>query len=80
MMHVSRGKTLLTARREAISGNQTSATRCEVCLGLVGKGKKICSPRCRLVRWGAKAFLKAYRAGEADGLRDTIRELVEVNR
>lgn len=75
MMHVRGEETLLTARREAISGNRMSNTRCQVCLGPVGRGKKICSPRCRLVKWGANALLEAYREGQADGLRDIIEEL-----
>jgi hypothetical protein len=49
--------------------------RCQVCLGPVAQGKKICSPHCRLVKWGANAFLKAYREGRADGLRGIIEEL-----
>jgi len=79
MTHLSRGKTLLTARGEAISGNRMSYTRCLVCLGPVAKGKKICSPRCRLVKWGANTLLEAYREGRADGLRDIIRQLAEVS-
>jgi hypothetical protein len=54
-----------------------SYKRCLVCLGPVARGKKICSPRCRLVKWGAKALLEAYREGRADGLRDVIKKLGE---
>lgn len=78
MAHVSDHKTLLTGRREAISGNTMSATRCPVCLGPVGQGKKICSPHCRLVKWAVKALEKALKEGRADGLRDIIRELTEI--
>ena len=80
MTHLSRENKPLTARGEAISGNRMSYTRCLVCLGPVAKGKKICSPRCRLVKWGANTLLEAYREGRADGLKETIRELAQVNR
>jgi len=73
------GKTLLTARGGAISANQASATRCAVCLGPVGQGKKICSPRCRLVKWGAEALLKACQEGRAAGLRDIIEKIKGVD-
>jgi hypothetical protein len=75
MTHVSRRKEPLTARRGTNSGNKSSAMRCAVCLGPVGQGKKICSPRCRLVKWGAYALLKACREGRAGGLCDIIEEL-----
>ena len=57
-----------------------SATRCQVCLGPVGKGKKICSSHCRMLKWGANALLEAWLEGRADGLRDVIREIIEVKR
>jgi hypothetical protein len=41
----------------------------------LGQGKKICSPRCRLVKWAAKALLEAWREGRADGLKDIIEDL-----
>lgn len=80
MARLSRGIQPLTARREAISENRMSYSRCLVCLGPVGKGKKICSPRCRLVKWGGMTLLEAWRAGQADGLRDIIQQLAEVKR
>jgi hypothetical protein len=78
MTHVSRKETLLTARSGAISENRMSRPRCPVCLGPVDQGKKICSPRCRLVKWGAYALLKACREGRAGGLRDVIEELRKI--
>ncbi len=69
------GKRLLTGRRAAISENRMNHPRCPVCLGPLPKRKKICSPCCRLVKWGANALLKAYREGRADGLRLIIEEL-----
>ena len=68
-------KRLLTGRREAISENRMNHPRCPVCLGSLPKGKKICSPRCRLVKWGANALLKAVREGKADGLKPVIEQL-----
>lgn len=37
-----------------------------------------CSPRCRLLHWAAKTLVEAFRAGEADGLREIITELREM--
>jgi hypothetical protein len=71
---------LLTGSGPAISGKQTIDRRCEVCLGAVSLGKKICSPRCRLVKWGAHALLEAWREGKAGGLGDVIQELAKVRR
>jgi hypothetical protein len=80
MTHSRLEETLLTGRGEAISGNRMSCPRCPVCLGPVAKGKKICSPRCRLVKWGAKALLEALREGKADGLRDVIEEIMRLGK
>jgi hypothetical protein len=71
----SRRNNPFTPVNGASSGNQAKDTRCEVCLGPMGKGKKICSPRCRLVKWGAKTLLEAWNAGQANGLRDLIMKL-----
>jgi hypothetical protein len=68
-------QSLLTGRRKAISENRRKHPRCPVCLGPLAKGKKICSPRCRLVKWGARALLEAYREGHAYGLKPIIEEL-----
>ena len=76
----SRRSSLLTAPGRAISENRISYSRCPVCLGPMGQRKKICSPRCRLVKWGANALLKACQEGRADGLQKIIRELARVSR
>jgi hypothetical protein len=68
-------KALLTGRRAAILENESSCTRCPVCLGPLPEGKKICSPRCRLVKWAGRTLLEAYREGRADGLRAIIEEI-----
>lgn len=75
MAHVSRKPGPLTGRSEAISRRADPDKGCEVCLGPVGRRKKICSPRCRLVKWGAKALLEAWREGRADGLAEIIEEI-----
>jgi len=80
MMHLDRERKPLTAPGRTISGNTMSTTRCLVCLGPCGQGKKTCSPHCRLIKWGAHALLEAYRTGRADGLSDIIRKLFEVKR
>jgi len=66
---------LLTGPGRAIFENRMNHPRCPVCLGPLPKGKKVCSPRCRLVKWGANALLKAIQEGRADGLRDVIEEI-----
>jgi hypothetical protein len=68
-------KGLLTGRRAAILENESSRTHCPVCLGPVPNGKKICSPRCRLVKWAARTLLQAVREGKAGGLMETIEEI-----
>ncbi len=80
MAHLGGHTALLTGSGRAISGNTMSATRCQVCLGPVDKGKKLCSPRCRMVKWGANALLEAWREGRADGLRDIVRQITGVKR
>jgi hypothetical protein len=66
---------LLTGPGRAISGEKIIGRRCEVCLGPVSPRKKICSPRCRLVKWGAYALLEACREGKAGGLEQIIKNL-----
>lgn len=51
---------------------------CRVCLNdfkPYRRKQKFCSPECRLIFFGARRFVGAYRAGRADGLSDLIREL-----
>lgn len=82
MTHQDRQGNALTPPGRAIS--ETGAGRtCKVCRGPLGRGKRnreFCSPRCRLLKWGAEALLEAHRAGQVDGLRDTIRKIAEVER
>ena len=75
MARVLNYKGLLTGRRAAILENESSCTCCPVCLGRLPKGKRICSPRCRLVKWAARTLLEAVREGQAGGLMETIEEI-----
>jgi len=45
---------------------------------LARAAQKFCSPRHRLLFWAAKEILKAYCAGQADGLQEIVAELAEV--
>jgi hypothetical protein len=42
--------------------------------------QRACSRECQLVLLAVEKVVKAYRAGQADGLRDIIRELAGVKR
>ena len=52
-----------------------------LCCGKKFRPKKpwqdFCQPKCKLISWCANRFLKAFKAGKADGLRDIIKELSE---
>lgn len=51
---------------------------CPTCLSPFQRNKHnhdFCSPKCRSISWYAHQFLKAYKAGKADGLKGLIKEL-----
>ena len=57
------------------------SSKCAACLGAFTakrRGQSFCSARCRFLSWAAHALLDAYRAGQADGLREVIGELKEI--
>jgi hypothetical protein len=39
-----------------------------------------CKPECKLISWCANQFLKAFKAGRADGLKNIIQELSTAGR
>jgi hypothetical protein len=58
-------------------------TACRCCGGEFRKTRrwqKCCSRECQLIYLAAQTFIKAYRAGRAEGLRHVIRELRERSR
>ena len=37
--------------------------------------QEFCKPECKLISWCANQFLKAFKAGKANGLKNIIQEL-----
>jgi len=75
-------------RQEAkIKASQNSVNaKCSTCEGQFRSRRRVrtekgfCSARCRLLHWAALALVEAHREGKAEGLRDILKELEEVNR
>ena len=70
--------------RPAIYGNLSEdyiakdSLSCPVCLSSFRRKKhnqKVCSEKCRITSWAANRFLKEFKAGRANGLRELIKEL-----
>jgi hypothetical protein len=55
-----------------------SLLSCPTCLSSFRPKKhnqKFCSDKCRIASWAANRFLKVFKAGKANGLRELIKEL-----
>jgi hypothetical protein len=72
--------------RPAVYGNLSEDRKaksllfCPVCLSSFRPKKhnqKVCSEKCRITSWAANRFLKEFKAGKADGLKNIIQELSE---
>jgi len=75
--------------KPAIYGKQSDDLKakdclsCPVCLSSF-KPKKhnqhFCRDDCRITSWAAHRFLKEFKAGRADGLKELIQELSTISR
>jgi endogenous inhibitor of DNA gyrase (YacG/DUF329 family) len=75
-----------TTSNSAVYGNVSEDRKakdylsCPVCLSSFSRKKhnqEFCSDKCRITSWAAHRFLKEFKAGKADGLKNIIQELSE---
>ena len=69
-----------TTLSEAVNGANSGqldqgAAKCPVCLGDLPSRRKVCSSRCRLLKWAVRALGEALKDGKAEGLREQVERL-----
>ena len=79
---------LVNARRATISGQPMSTSGlarakrlCAFCkkpFAVAGIKQKFCSNRCRLLFWAAGEIVREFQAGNADGLKETVKKIAKL--